>query len=122
VEFAYGVLLVFALVAITAGVAREGELLISLGTCTFTVISMSVSGRLHEYSSDHGWGLDRRVLLSVFGSSFFVAGFTGLVAWATEPEPAFLGTFDGFLVWLLGRWVWSLRDTIRDLAARQTQS
>jgi hypothetical protein len=77
VEIAYGVLLVVALVVITAEVGRDGRLLILLGTCTFTVIGMIVNRKLYEYSSDHRWGLGRRVILFVFGPIFFVASFTG---------------------------------------------
>lgn len=120
VDIGLPILYVVAIVAITRGVAEEGGLLLFLGICTVTVITMSVNMKFWNHGPEHAWRMGARILVP-FGLNILLAALVFWVAWATRPTPAISGWGTGLLVWWLGMRVLSIREAVRGRAGKQAE-
>ena len=118
VEIGVPILYVVAIVAITRWVAEEGSLLLFLGTCTVTVIGMTVSQRLPDNRGHHPMPLGARILVR-FGPILLLTALVYSMAWATRSTAVVSGWFVGLLVWLLSIKMVFIRELIRGRAGKQ---
>jgi hypothetical protein len=118
IEIGVPILYVVAILLITRGVAEEGGLLLFLGISTVTAIGMSINLKLHDYGRDHHLRMGARILVR-FGPLLLLTALVYSMALVTNSTAVISGWFVGLLVWLLGRSVLSIRETIRGRADKQ---